>query len=69
LCVIAVIQNGLLYNHEQRVWNMVQMFRNERPQKGRYRQFHQFGLETFRIATADIDAEVILLTWQLCNAF
>ena len=45
------------------------MFRHERPQKGRYRQFHQFGLETFGIASADIDAEVILLTAQLWEAF
>jgi len=46
-CVRAGIQNGLLYNQEQRLWYMGPMFRHERPQKGRYRQFHQFGLEVF----------------------
>ncbi len=69
VCVRAGNQNGLLYNQEQRLWYMGPMFRHERPQKGRYRQFHQFGLETFGIATADIDAEVILLTAQLWEAF
>jgi histidyl-tRNA synthetase len=69
VCVRASNQNGLLYNQEQRLWYMGPMFRHERPQKGRYRQFHQFGLETFGIATADIDAEVILLTAQLWKAF
>ena len=69
VCVRAGNQNGLLYNQEQRLWYMGPMFRHERPQKGRYRQFHQFGLETFGIATADIDAEVILLTAQLWKAF
>ncbi|WP_372762430.1 histidine--tRNA ligase [Pseudoalteromonas sp.] len=68
-CVRAGNQNGLLYNQEQRLWYMGPMFRHERPQKGRYRQFHQFGLETFGIATADIDAEVILLTAQLWQSF
>ncbi|MBH0056599.1 histidine--tRNA ligase [Pseudoalteromonas sp. SWXJZ94C] len=69
VCVRASNQNGLLYNQEQRLWYMGPMFRHERPQKGRYRQFHQFGLETFGIASADIDAEVILLTAQLWKAF
>ncbi|MBB1291576.1 histidine--tRNA ligase [Pseudoalteromonas sp. SR44-5] len=69
VCVRAGNQNGLLYNQEQRLWYMGPMFRHERPQKGRYRQFHQFGLETFGVASADIDAEVILLTAQLWQQF
>jgi len=64
-CVRAGVQHGLLYNQEQRLWYMGPMFRHERPQKGRYRQFHQFGLEAFGIATPDIDAEIILLTARL----
>lgn len=64
-CIRAGNQNGLLYNQEQRLWYMGPMFRHERPQKGRYRQFHQFGLEAFGIATPDIDAEIILLTSRL----
>ena len=64
-CVRAGNQHGLLYNQEQRLWYMGPMFRHERPQKGRYRQFHQFGLEAFGIATPDIDAEVIMLSARL----
>jgi histidyl-tRNA synthetase len=64
-CVRAGNQHGLLYNQEQRLWYMGPMFRHERPQKGRYRQFHQFGLEAFGIATPDIDAEIISLTSRL----
>ena len=64
-CVRAANQHGLLYNQEQRLWYMGPMFRHERPQKGRYRQFHQFGLEAFGIATPDIDAEIIMLTSRL----
>lgn len=64
-CVRAGNQHGLLYNQEQRLWYMGPMFRHERPQKGRYRQFHQFGIEAFGIATPDIDAEVILLSARL----
>jgi histidyl-tRNA synthetase len=64
-CVRAGNQHGLLYNQEQRLWYMGPMFRHERPQKGRYRQFHQFGLEAFGVATPDIDAEIILLTSRL----
>ncbi len=64
-CVRAGNQHGLLYNQEQRLWYMGPMFRHERPQKGRYRQFHQFGLEAFGVATPDIDAEIILLTARL----
>ncbi|MEW6998967.1 histidine--tRNA ligase [Colwelliaceae bacterium BS250] len=64
-CVRAGNQHGLLYNQEQRLWYMGPMFRHERPQKGRYRQFHQFGIETYGIASADIDAEVIMLSARL----
>ncbi len=64
-CVRAGIEHGLLYNQEQRLWYMGPMFRHERPQKGRYRQFHQLGVETFGIATADVDAELILMTARL----
>ena len=67
-CVRAGNEHGLLYNQERRMWYMGPMFRHERPQKGRYRQFHQFGIETFGIATADIDAEVILLSARLWKA-
>jgi histidyl-tRNA synthetase len=58
-------EHGLLYNQEQRLWYMGPMFRHERPQKGRYRQFHQFGVEVFGIPTADIDAEVLMLSAML----
>lgn len=67
-CVRAADQHGLLFNQTQRLWYAGPMFRHERPQKGRYRQFHQIGAECFGIATPDIDAELIMLTaklWQL----
>lgn len=64
-CVRACEEHGLLYNQTQRLWYTGPMFRHERPQKGRYRQFHQIGVETFGMASADIDAEVILLTARL----
>ena len=64
-CVRAGNEHGLLYNQEQRLWYTGPMFRHERPQKGRYRQFHQFGLEAFGIGSADIDAEVIMLSARL----
>ena len=63
--VRAGIQHGLLYNQVQRLWTFGQMFRYERPQKGRYRQFHQFSIEAYGIASADIDAEIILMTARL----
>lgn len=69
-CVRAGIQHGLLYNQQQRLWYTGPMFRRERPQKGRYRQFHQFGVETFGMTGPDIDAELIALTarlWQRLN--
>ena len=61
-CVRAGIEHGLLYNQEQRLWYIGPMFRYERPQKGRYRQFHQLGAEVFGLQGPDIDAELILLT-------
>jgi histidyl-tRNA synthetase len=64
-CVRASIQNGLLYNQVQRLWYTGPMFRHERPQKGRYRQFHQVGVETFGMNGPDLDAELILMTARL----
>ena len=64
-CVRAGIENGLLYNQEQRLWYMGPMFRHERPQKGRYRQFHQCGVEVFGIDGPDVDAELIMMTARL----
>ncbi|MDE9564794.1 histidine--tRNA ligase [Xenorhabdus bovienii] len=61
-CVRAGIQHGLLYNQEQRLWYIGPMFRYERPQKGRSRQFHQLGAEVFGLQGPDIDAEMILMT-------
>ncbi|MDH1314554.1 histidine--tRNA ligase [Shewanella xiamenensis] len=58
-------EHGLLYNQEQRLWYLGPMFRHERPQKGRYRQFHQFGVEVYGIGSADIDAEVLMLSARL----
>jgi len=63
-CVRAVIENGLLMS-PQRLWYRGPMFRHERPQRGRYRQFHQIGVEVFGLAGPDIDLEVILLTARL----
>lgn len=68
-CVRAGNQHGLLYNQEQRLWYMGPMYRHERPQKGRYRQFHQFGVETYGFATPDADAEVIILSARLWQKF
>ncbi len=64
-CVRACEQNGLLFNQSQRLWYTGPMFRHERPQKGRLRQFHQIGVEAFGMAGPDIDAELILLTARL----
>ncbi len=64
-CVRAAMENGLLHNQTQRLWYQGPMFRHERPQKGRYRQFHQVGVETFGLAGPDIDAELILLSARL----
>lgn len=67
-CVRAGIEHGLLYNQEQRLWYIGPMFRYERPQKGRYRQFNQLGVEVFGLQGPDIDAELILLSARLWRA-
>ncbi|MFC7088175.1 histidine--tRNA ligase [Halomonas salifodinae] len=64
-CVRAAMEHGLLHNQTQRLWYQGPMFRHERPQKGRYRQFHQVGVETFGFEGPDVDAELILLTARL----
>nr|Q31I05.1 RecName: Full=Histidine--tRNA ligase; AltName: Full=Histidyl-tRNA synthetase; Short=HisRS [Hydrogenovibrio crunogenus XCL-2] len=64
-CVRAVIQNGLAHNQIQKLYYTGPMFRHERPQKGRYRQFNQFGVEVFGIESVDIDAELIALSARL----
>ena len=66
-CVRAAMENGLL-NQTQRLWYMGPMFRHERPQKGRYRQFHQLGVEAYGFDGPDIDAEMIMLTARLWKA-
>ncbi len=67
-CVRAAEEHGLLYNQQQRLWYKGPMFRYERPQKGRYRQFHQIGVEAYGMAGPDIDAEVILICARLWQA-
>lgn len=64
-CVRAALEHSLIYNQEQRLWYMGPMFRHERPQKGRYRQFHQLGVEVFGLNGPDIDAEIIALSHSL----
>ncbi len=64
-CVRACMENGLLHNQIQRLWYQGPMFRHERPQKGRYRQFQQIGLEAYGMSGPDIDLEVILVTARL----
>ena len=64
-CVRSGIQHGILHNQQQRLWYMGPMFRHERPQKGRYRQFHQIGVETFGMDGPDIDAELIMMTARM----
>ncbi len=63
--VRAMISNGLLYNQRQKIWTQGPAFRYERPQKGRYRQFHQIDCEAFGFAGPDLDAELILMTARL----
>jgi len=66
-CVRACMEHGLLHNQVQRLWYGGPMFRHERPQKGRYRQFHQLGVEAYGMSGPDIDAEMIFMTarmWQ-----
>ncbi len=63
-CVRAGLENGLLHNQRQRLWYAGAMFRHERPQAGRYRQFHQVGVEAYGMAGPDVDAEVIALSYR-----
>lgn len=65
-CVRAVLEHGLSGGGQvQKLWYIGPMFRYEKPQKGRYRQFHQIGVEVFNLPGPDIDAELIILTWRL----
>jgi len=66
-CVRAAEQHGLLYNQTQKLWYMGPMYRHERPQKGRYRQFSQMGVEAFGMPGTDIEIEILILSndlWQ-----
>ena len=67
-CVRAAISNSLIHNQQQRLWYAGPMFRYERPQKGRYRQFHQLGAEALGFAGPDVDAELILMSARLWRA-
>ena len=67
-CVRACMEHGLLHNQTQRLWYQGAMFRHERPQKGRYRQFQQIGVEAFGLCGPDIDLELILLTQRIWKA-
>jgi len=64
-CVRAAIEHGLIHNQTQRLWYQGAMFRHERPQKGRYRQFHQLGVEALGMEGPDIDAELVLMSARL----
>ena len=66
--VRAVLQNGLLYGAPLRLWYMGQMFRRERPQKGRTRQFHQVGVEVFGSSGPDVDAELLVMSQRIWNS-
>lgn len=68
-CVRAAIEHGMLYNQIQKLWYMGPLFRHERPQKGRYRQFHQFALEAFGVAQAEMDVEIILFCKRMWQQF
>ncbi|HAR79668.1 MAG TPA: histidine--tRNA ligase [Succinivibrionaceae bacterium] len=68
-CVRACLEHNLIYNQEQRLWYMGPMFRHERPQKGRYRQFHQMGVEVFGLSGPDADAEIIMLSYAIWKKF
>ncbi|WP_406565649.1 histidine--tRNA ligase [Marinobacter fonticola] len=67
-CVRAGEEHGLLYNQTRKLWYAGPMFRHERPQKGRYRQFHQIGVECFGMQGPDIDAELLIMTARLWEA-
>lgn len=64
-CVRACLEHGLLHGGHQRLWYLGPMFRHERPQRGRYRQFHQIGLEAFGLPGPDIDLETILISRRI----
>lgn len=64
-CLRACIEHGLLHNQTHKLWYYGPMFRYERPQKGRYRQFYQLGVEAYGMATPNIDAEIILITAKI----
>jgi histidyl-tRNA synthetase len=64
-CVRACLEHGLLHNQQQKLWYMGPMFRHERPQKGRYRQFHQFGVEAFGMTGSSIELELIAICQRL----
>lgn len=64
-CLRACLEHGLIHNQSQRLWYYGPMYRHERPQKGRYRQFYQLGVETYGMAGPDIDAELILIMQRL----
>ncbi len=64
-CVRAAEQHGLLYNQTQKLWYMGPMYRHERPQKGRYRQFYQMGVEAFGMPGVDIEAEILMFCYDL----
>src|SRR3989339_148303 len=69
-CSRACIEHSLIYNQTQRLWYLGPMFRHERPQKGRYRQFYQLGVEAYGMSGAEIEAELIFLSarlWKLLS--
>ncbi len=67
-CVRAMVENSLLRGQTQRLWYMGPMFRHERPQRGRYRQFHQLGVEVFGLEGPDVDAELIAISARIWRA-
>ena len=68
-CVRACNEHGIIHNQERRLWYLGPMFRHEKPQKGRYREFHQFGIEVFGLTGPDIDAEILMLTNRIWQKF
>ncbi len=68
-CVRCCLEHSLIYNQEQRLWYMGPMYRHERPQKGRLREFHQMGCEVFGLEGPDIDAELISMTREFWKRF
>lgn len=64
-CVRACLEHGLIHNQQRKLWYIGPMFRHERPQKGRYRQFHQFGIEAFGVSGAELDVELMLIAARI----